>query len=310
MTERTIQDGKELIGGQIVMWDISPSSRYSAVHAACVWAGLEELMPAARTPESALVAAMQDVISPLEKRHKIVIRPVRESGGKSFSVFDENPDLKGEERFTLINNGRVEGSEGFEQIILDRRLEDGRQQVLEEKWEHLRKTMSTASVGTVMAKVIVAMGGIPLRDRGGVYWIPNKVVERWSTFAAMVIAANECSDKKSKVYGLSVMADDAMVECVGDQMVREFGTRLQEMQDAMFNDEGLVKCHKATVVARKQQVEEMRREASNFTSSFRRVLGELETQFGVVEALLGVYSIAESTANELEAEAEQNAMVA
>ena len=314
----SIEKGTELIGGQIVMWEMSPSSVYSAVRTAAIEHGLGGCLPSPRTPESALSGAMAECFEPLDKQHKIFVRPVKsgDDGIKKWSVFDEDPKIKDDSRFTLINTCWINGGKFDEDgnridcdscplnVAFDRYLSWEKQDELRDKWRWLRSTLSTGSMGSFLATCVLAMGGIPLRDRGGCYWIPQRRVDRWQAFARQIQQANAFTDKdhKSKIYGINIVADDSMVECVGDQMVRELSSRLQDIQDAIITDDGVTKLRKNSVSAKKQELAEMRQMAGNFTDCFRRHLGELEHKFVACEALLATYTIMESAAAEKEIE--------
>lgn len=323
---RTIEDGKQLIGGQIVMWELTQASRYDLVKDALTSVGLGDLMPGPRTAEAALTGAAAALFEPLEKKHKVLVRAVRASvsqtdGLKKWAIYDEDPAIKGEERFTLINvvwvaggkideNGnRVGTNESPLRVMFEKSIDEDFRDKFMDAWRAMLVTIGRATVGTILADCINAFRGIPLRDRGGAYWIPERVVPVWSIMARKIESAG-CKDeegKRSKVYGINIVADDSMIECVGDQMVRELSTRLSEMQDAMVTDTGMVQLKPATVGARRRKLEEYRQQTENFTHAFGRKLDELTVQFATCEALLATYTIAEGAALEVEADAEQAA---
>ena len=321
-----IENGTQLVGGQIVMWELTQASSYDGVRAALEAGGLIGLMPGRRTAESALTGAAAALFEPLEKKHKVLVRAVKASasetdGIKKWAIYDENPAIKGEDRFTPINvvwiaggtvdedGNRIDSPDSPLRIEFERYVDYDFRSTMVDTWLAMRATLSRATVGTILADCITALRGIPLRDRGGTYWLPKSQVDRWSVVARNVENAGRKDEegKQSKVYGINIVADDSMIECVGDQMVRELSARLSEMQDAMVTDQGMVQLKPQTVQARRKRLEEYRRQTENFTSAFGRKLDELSVQFTTCEALLATYMIAEGAAMDAAAELEQAA---
>lgn len=314
-----MQDRSLRPGGSVVCWDLTPSSRWSDIYTAVSAMGpmFHECLPSPRSVPSAFAAAVAEVIQPTIKGHKILVRPVKKTGDeerKAFVVVDEDPEIRSDDRFTIVNRcsaSKIElqpdDTAYWEDIVeFEMPLQRDVELTIRETFDAMRRTLSAASVGTMLAAVIEKTGGVPLRDRGGTYWLPDEHRVRWELFAKLVEAASipvpngkpGGKDFTSKVYGLHIIADEGMIECVGDQMVKSIVGRLEEYKADLMND----KVRSATVKDRCKRVGELRAQANNFSAAFSRSLEGIQGKFAEVEALLATYSLLESAVVEREYE--------
>lgn len=311
-------------GGSVVCWDIAPASNWKRVFDAVTLLGdkFAECQPSPRSIPAAFQAAVAETIQPTLKGHKILVRPVKGTGDearKHFVVVDEDPELKGDDRFTIVNRCSVskvevspEQSVCWEEIVkFELPVDEDVELAVRETFESMRRTLSAAAVGTTLADIVERMGGVPLRDRGGTYWLPAELNEVWELFSQLIERAATNSEpdpvtgkkRVSKIYGMHVTADEGMVECVGDQMQKSIAAKLDEFKADLANEN----VRSATVTSRREKVEELRRQSQNFASAFRRKLEGLDAAFAEVDTLLATYGFLESAVNEREYQEQEEA---
>lgn len=190
--------------GRIVMWSLQGDMTVSALGAALEAAGSKAIPP---EPPSALVAlhravdAVARALGRLEVHHvsrgewAIVGKPVEHTGVQRELVYPIDCTAK------LV---RPEGG-GEEYLEITGRGEDQ----IRAAYEVAKGVLAPSDIGTWLTDKAAKLGAIPLRDRGGVYFVPQPQVWKWER---IVKAIKACS--KHGVYALPAMKSQDAVEAI------------------------------------------------------------------------------------------------
>jgi len=164
--------------GIIVTWSPNGEARIEDMRAACGAIGFANLAPKPRDFKKALMAALTSRFSKKNRR----VAPA----GDGYEVLVEHP-IPGQRRVQQEHVFsawiEVEGEEQFVVCDVEGFNLDGATYTAEDVavWvgEAKQKVDGTA-IGEALSSIGAALGGIPIRDAGGGYWIPAGSIGRWS----------------------------------------------------------------------------------------------------------------------------------
>jgi len=186
------------ICGAVTCWVLAgESSRQTLV--ADMPGQLVDLVPEPRTHYAALRYALVDVC----QGQRRLIRPLESRGG--FSVVTETADgdrlaytqdiialVSDSGRLTITPSGHADGGS------------------VEHSYQRALGTVSSQAVGEMLAQAVNRLGGVPLRDHGGVYWVPEPSLEAW----AAVVRAVERAGTGSLVSLVRTAMDERGIKSV------------------------------------------------------------------------------------------------
>lgn len=270
-------------GGAIIVWSAADSD-YQLVSQAVEDLGeqFKECRPSKPTPLSALKMALQKIVEPDVKGHNILVRNLRDMDGRGFVVAQEDPKVKGPLRFRQRHAAVFYNDQHYE---IEPALGTEDQLRLSKEYHCNLTQIGPTSVGVCLADVVRAMGGVPLRESGGVYWLPDEKLAEWKSFASAVERAGQ-----SRVYALKVRAEPEMIRCVGDNLVTMAQTQLDEMMDAVRKSE----VNESTVSSRKRKLESLAKQVEDFEAAFDRSLEEIRPRLEEAKSTLLLYNLIES----------------
>lgn len=173
--------------GIIVTWSPNGEARLEDIKAAFASIGLGELAPKARDFRKALMAALTNKFSRKNRR----VAPA----GKGYEVLIEHPvadAVRVETEHLLSAWIETEGEDQFVVTDIETFELDGgnytAQNLAEWVGEAKRRVDGTA-IGESLSAIGTALGGIPIRDAGGGYWLPQKSIGRWAALVEALDAA-------------------------------------------------------------------------------------------------------------------------
>lgn len=168
--------------GIIVTWSPNGEARLDDIKAAFASIGLGELAPKPRDFRKALMAALTNKFSRKNRR----VAPA----GKGYEVLIEHPvenAVRVETEHLLSAWIETEGEDQFVVTDIEAFELDGAhhsaQDLAEWVGEAKRKVDGTA-IGEALGSIGASLGGIPIRDAGGGYWIPSGSIGRWTALVA------------------------------------------------------------------------------------------------------------------------------
>lgn len=205
--------------GAIVFWTVGDTSRDVLVQH---WpTSLRDFLPNEITNAAALKAALGAIYA----KRRVLIRPLEVEG--SYAVVEETPtadgsDLRYETVLTAVVNSKgtveVDGAGAMS-------ASDIRSMFVEEK-----NRLPGIAVSKALVKVVEDLGGVPLRESGGVYWMPSGSEQQFQTIAEAVEIAGieKPAEKKgappvnpNKVYSVLTPADERTCRAVVDALTSE-----------------------------------------------------------------------------------------
>lgn len=93
--------------------------------------------------------------------------------------------------------------------------------------------VTASSVGVALSNVIRKLGGVPLRPRGGIYWLPQRAVAKWEKVAGSVVNA----EKHNIVFQLSTIHDSNSAKAVLKAVELDLIRRFEEIETALSADD-------------------------------------------------------------------------
>ena len=273
--------------GAIVCWKTSESNhRMIADAVANLGPQFKECRCGAPTPASAMRWALSEVVEPDVKNHKILVRDLKDAKDKAFVVVQEDPKMRGDLRFRQRYIVMLYSGHHFD---VSPALSPTQEVTLREKFIRYMDCLPSTAVGVCLADVIRTMGAIPLRESGGVYWVPEEKLLAWKQFAAEVERAGE-----NKVYNLTVQADDDMIRCVADNLVVMATGQIDEVMKELDKEE----ISEATVKSRQSKLDFLYGQVRNFEEAFQYSLDCLKPRVEEARSSLALYNLMESSFEE------------
>lgn len=186
---------------------------------------LPKYAPEQRTWLMSLKAALTDhypgkMIRPLKKREK-----------NGYSVVDE---IKGEDEneFPAIASATI--TDKGEVIIRSGEMSVSE---LQDKANHFRRVLPASSVSAVMIEIITnVLGGITMRDGGGIYFIPEENVGRWMNIAT-AIEESACEGASNNVTICPMETNEMTLRDIHDAIVREVGNEAAAIRKELADND-------------------------------------------------------------------------
>lgn len=219
MREFSVSD---VANGAMVFWSTGPSRREYIEHGLGLL-GLEEFKPQETTDASALRGAAKALLEETMcgKNRSPAVVPLKDTkiNGVEASVFKHGD--------TANDYLQV-----FTAKVVDSRIKitsgDASEYQLNETFQRLKATCSGASVSGMLVRVIAHMKGVTLRESGGLYYLPDSVVNTFRALANVVEGA-ACGESKNVVYSVRTVLDGQSVRAVRDAIVKEINETTAEI---------------------------------------------------------------------------------
>lgn len=204
--------------GAIVMWTLRGATDLAALTTAWLAAGLDAGdLPEAPTPAVALRRAVNEA----REKHRFV-RSMGKGGG--FAIVKEDEDLdafKIEMKVRLDPVGR---------LVIDGGSSDLRSEV-REAFERGGAELLTEDASAWLARLVPSLDGVPMRDGGGVYFVPFAGLARLNTIVDALRAATN-----HRVYRVPAINEDDdqsrsdVVQVILDSIEDEAAAEIRGMQ--------------------------------------------------------------------------------
>ena len=201
------------MSGAIVLWSTTSTTSLDKLTSGLDGIGLGKFAPSQTSPQAALKAAMTDLYAGPRK----LIRPDR----TGFSVVEETEHpvlgLQHEVVLTALPRmGQLEVSDPAEQ---DRVVN---------AYAHQLDLVPVASITASLTAIVRHLGGIALRQTGGIYWIPARSTSKWAQVMAVVQSAGA-----NTLYAITTQVDAESVRAVCDAINSEMAAEVAQMQSEL-----------------------------------------------------------------------------
>jgi hypothetical protein len=211
--------------GAIVMWTLTGEVRVAPLNSALVAAGAadEELLVAA-SPAAALARAAKAQATRNIGGVRRLVRPIRDG---LLAVVEER-----------VTSGETAHSEDLElktvaiagvdaDGLLDQlRGDPGVCAAIEAQYNAERDSISHTELSGWITQLVERSGGVPLRGRGGVYFVPRTQISHFESLAKALESVSE-----SRVYAIQALQSDEAVEAILDSVARDTEAELAGVAD-------------------------------------------------------------------------------
>lgn len=204
--------------GRIIWWRLSGACDYDKLEAAWRDAGLdEELLPLMPAPSTALLRAVGE-----QRDARRLVRPLPKKDG--WALVDEHTE--GDE-LTWNEECRVR-LDAVGRIVVEPATHPLRTELRAAYNKHLTQ-LANGDVGPWLTKLVTRVDGVPLRDTGGVYFIPATRVEEWSKMVGAIAAASGHA-----ILGVPALKGDDAVRAILDAVSTEASEAAREMEQELL----------------------------------------------------------------------------
>jgi hypothetical protein len=236
------------IGGSVSYWSIGGRTDRQKLIDGLKAAGFENHNPDPRTPYSALQLALAEVFG----NATTLVRPLAKKAG--FAVVNETRgnEKTGNEYETLVTATLPPvGQIGLPNL-------DPPIKVVEVLTAYATSMaqVPSGSVATCLTKIVAALGGVPLREAGGVYWVPQASMAQFRQVVAAVEAADP--DGKNRVSVMTAVFDESTVRAVADGLRAEVEAEAKRLSEEILSGElgdKAIESRTAEAVSLKKKVE-------------------------------------------------------
>lgn len=207
--------------GAIVLWRLSGEVNYTALAAEWEKRGLDaRLLPALPSPTVALHRAVEGQRGP-----RRLVRPL--GGRNGWAVVAEKAE---EDDLDYSIQTRVK-LDTAHRIVID--PAEGEMAVsLRAAFDHYLDTLVLGDISEWLCDRVVGLHAVPLRDTGGVYFIPRSSVADWQRMASALEAASDCV-----CHEIAALQTAEAVECILDAVAQEVENEAAAMEKEI-NDLG------------------------------------------------------------------------
>lgn len=265
--------------GAIVYWNGAPTDR-GRLQEGLAAIGMEDYTPCQRTEAAALKMALEEYVDGVlvdrrarkadggEKvRRDKLVEPLLSQKEDGFEVVDVTRKQRGNDYVcdfrAKIDSGRVVISYGY--ASADR---------VQELYEVHRGTLGASAVGGALIEIAKELGGVTLRDSGGVYWLPTDKLAQWER----VINAFETAGG-NQVYMVRTVMDAKTVRAVNDAIVEEVlkasGALADEIRSGQLGEQALE--------TRKQRAKALHSRVTEYEGILGQAMRHLHDVIGIAE---------------------------
>lgn len=216
-----MKDATATIAGAVTYWSLAEWSDVDRIRAALAAMALEGFAPAPPTPTVALRRALSEVF----RRRSKLVRPLREG---RFAVVDEEragDDL--EYAIELRASAPEADGDGDEPAFEP--INHAAIPAVEDAYRRYRARVPALAVSGALTALAQHLGGVRLRESGGVFWLPADALDNWQAVVRAFEAAAESGG--TVVYRLRTVVDDAAVRAVGDAVTREVEEAVADIRE-------------------------------------------------------------------------------
>ena len=258
------------IGGCMSFWSLLPKTNLCLLAEGLAEQGLQRFTPNEPSKEAALRAALDEIFTaPKGYKYRIEDQPC-ENGCKGFAVVSRD---KSESRRPGDDWGKVVAAAWLDEgglLGIDPYDYAVRHSLLDFMQEHV-KWVGPAAVAMMLTQIIERLGGVTMRDSGGVYFLRKEVLPQWDQVRQLVRKAGAPGSKVNKVYAPHIVADQEMLEAVGDALTEEVEAEVQGIKDELASGELSTRI----CTNRVQRAEQIEDKVKRYEQTFNRPLARL-----------------------------------
>ena len=200
-------DADKAACGRIVMWSLHGDMTVAALTLALEASGSKAIAPEA---PSALVALHRAVDAVAKALGRLEVHHVARGEWAVVGKPEEQTDADGAQRklvYGIECTAKLVRPEGGGEEYLE--IAGKGEAEIRSAYEVAKSVLAPSDIGTWLTEKAAKLGAIPLRDRGGVYFVPQPQVWKWEL---IVRALKRCS--KHGVHNIPAMRSQDAVEAI------------------------------------------------------------------------------------------------
>jgi hypothetical protein len=224
MTSKTVN-----LSGGFVFWTLSGNTDHTIMSAGFSQLNLSRFCPEKNTEGGALKAALIKTFG----GRNIDVKSIQR--GKGYGVAQYDGTRVGDGRYApLFDVMLPKGSTKIDFLSPEtgEAIENEPANANEARkrfWREL-DCIPLNKLASSLVRVVKHLGGIPLRDNGGVYWLPEDSLKVWDGLSLVLKHSSE-SNKTNKLYRVQTNIDPKGVEAIMDALTRTTLGELKTLED-------------------------------------------------------------------------------
>ena len=250
--------------GASVWWSLSDRTPERELREGFISIGLPELIPEKIENRQALKRALQSMYP----EQRALIRPLK--GIVGYALVRENAD-GAEMEYNQEVKALLAGN-----LLLTDPPDYHWAPELRARYQDECGFVTAAKLGGALVKACRGLGGIPLRPRGGFYWIPEENMDRWRAVAKVA----EDSHSGNTISVMRTTADEESVDAICDALIHEVETNLSQIEEKLDSGD----LGERALTTQKLEVTQLDAQVRKFEKILGRTLDSLRDHVEVVEA--------------------------
>lgn len=273
-----------VIGSSTVFWTCASAERAS-VHAVLAEEGLSKVMPELPTPMACLKTVLSDEY-PGDKSYRYTVRPAQDGYAVVREPKASDTPRVGDDWGVVVATATLKDEKDIDSLALNPwdYQQHGR---ITNAMRNKRNWLTSTSVGRIMVGVVEHLDGVAYhKNKGTVYWVPSRNVEKLHRIADGLERAPRRSDDKdeTRITCLEVVANTRLMNAVSAGLRAEVQCELDSiMAEIHDGDIGEEAC-----INRLNRVTELSNKASRYEEELGTQLDALRASCGETAKALAV----------------------
>jgi len=215
--------------GVVTFWTLSSNTDRAKLQQALNALGLDTPVPE-RTAQAALRAAMEQharATIQTSKTTRVLVRPLEDRDG--YAIVQEEAEGQ-----SLYYSPGVKATLAEDGSLNTYGIWD-----IEDAYRQEQNILPAANVAGMLTGILSRLGAVALREKGGVYWLPQDAVDAWGLIAKAVEASGEGNAVFQVKTGLDGEAIRAIEAALAHEVRRDTQTIRDEIASGDLGDRAL-----------------------------------------------------------------------
>jgi hypothetical protein len=224
MQEKTVNHGI----GVMSYWHAADCDRES-LRKALATIGLDRFLPTVRRPSALLKETVQDWVQEnlaATQGSRFMVRPLKGEGVTVVEEVQGQDDNAYSTRFTA----KIEDPDAARVVTTPMQ---NCESDLRLKYRNLQEVVTGPQVTHMLVEIIDSLGGLTLRQNGGLYWLHGDKLATWAA-VAQAVEGTTLMGQTSTVYVLKQLMDEQGIRAVHDAAVREVTTECERINEEVL----------------------------------------------------------------------------
>jgi hypothetical protein len=213
--------------GSMTYWSLGQQTDPDILQNGFLQIGFPDVAPAQRSWLASLKTALAEMFAKPEE----LIRPLKNKKRDGYTVVVEEKGVS-ENSYTREINASVDPDDGHVRITA------GYADVaeLQRLANHFRRVLPSSSVSASLTDIIGKLGGIAMKDNGGLYFIPEQSVSQWMN-VRMVVEAAAVQPTENHVSVVPLEMNEMTLRDIKRQICREMESAAEALRKDIAENE-------------------------------------------------------------------------